>query len=207
MNKLASIVFHSNASDIYPPEWIAQNVESIEHQTYKDFDLFELCYGEKMERYYKGDFEYIPMPNHVHALNHMIDKCFGLGYDYVAINNIDDYNELTRYEVQMKVAKDIDIVASNFRYIDGKTMIMTAYGDIGNNLQRNHNVICHPSVIMNKTFWSYGIRYEENELGREDLELWKRAINRGKRFCICPQILVNYRLHPLQVSKTYKQNK
>ena len=143
--RIAVIVYHSNAESIYPIQWIQDCVKSIYNQTYRNFDVIELNYGEGAKQYTKGEFHKILMRNHIEAMNYLIDLCFASGYDAVANTNIDDTYDSSRIEVQMDAIKQgYQLVSSNFRYIGGKSMLMSFKGDIGANLAVNHNVIAHP---------------------------------------------------------------
>ncbi len=82
-------------------------------------------------------------------------------------------------------------------------MRILQYGAISANLAKNHNVIAHPAVAFNKTFWTDGIQYE-NVLGKEDLLLWQKTIKMGKKFCIIDEELLYYRIHTQQTGKLHK---
>lgn len=198
--RIASILFHKNAESLYKKEWITQCVKSIEYQTYKDFDLWEMNYGNEDIFYTKGTHIKADYKNHIYALNRLLDHVFSEGYDACFINNIDDFSDISRYEIQLSQIDRFDLISCNFQYIGGKRMLMTNRGDIRWNLNKGHNVICHPGVLMSKTFWGEGFKYDVNCLGFEDLELWQRAINHGKKIYIAHQILVNYRIHDKQIS-------
>jgi len=76
--------------------------------------------------------------------------------------------------------------------------------DMAKEFARGHNIIAHPVVAMHSSFWSDGLRYDENELGYEDFHLWKKALAMGKKFHICDDILLHYRLHSNQVGRINK---
>lgn len=213
--KLAVIIYHKNVDKIYKKEWIDEAIDSIRKQTFQEFDVIELnyggkdimtAYGEKLGRNYECHHKHLE--NHIFAMNYLIDYAFKNGYDVIANINLDDINHPQRFEKQLEAIKQgYQLVSSNFNYFDErgifKQMNMVKCGDINFNLMRNHNVICHPAVMMHKSFWSEGMRYN-NLLGFEDLDLWKRAIQAGKRFKILPDYLLNYRIHKNQVTQTHK---
>ena len=75
------------------------------------------------------------------------------------------------------------------------------HGDIKENLDKDHNVIAHPCVGYNKTFWSdIENRYDISKTPQEDLVLWKKSINNGYKFKIMKDLLLYYRIHNNQVS-------
>lgn len=204
-NEIAVIFYHKNASKIYQPEWIKQCVDSIKAQTFQAFDVVEINYGGTDERYTDGQFFSLELGNHIDAMNFLITYCFANGYSIVMNTNLDDWYEPERFEKQIEaILNGAQLVSSNFRYFGAKemNMPMTERGDIGKNLMRRHNVIAHPCVAMHRSFWDADLHYK-NMLGSEDLDLWQRAWQKGKRFEILPDYLLHYRLHAQQVTKHY----
>ena len=82
--KASCILYHSNIMSIYKERWIKQCIKTIKDQTYQDFDVFELNYGDdntKLSELYdvggnKHFYEKIKMNNHAEAMNYLIDKVF-----------------------------------------------------------------------------------------------------------------------------------
>lgn len=206
MLKCACIFYHKNISTLYQRAWIDECIDSIVAQTHKDFDIFELNYGGDDQRYTNGRFLSIPLDNHIGAMNLLLDMIFGLGYDVVFNTNMDDIYDPQRFEKQLiKIKEGYHVVSSDFEYFgeQSKLMKMSSKGDIGRNLLSGHNVIAHPVVAIHRNFWTPGIRYK-NLLGYEDLDLWQRAIRVRKKFFIIPEVLLRYRIHGSQVTKTHK---
>lgn len=198
--KIAIIVYHKNASSIYPEKWIEEFRSSILNQTYKDFDIFEIEYSG-------GDFRIFTNSNwfshkfntFVDAMNHLLDVCFHLNYDYVFNTNIDDYYALNRIERQlMYLSCGYDIVASNFHLIRDDKIVHSHLMNTQNikvELERNNNPIGHPVVAYNKSFWKKGFRYIPEEIPTEDLKLWQRSYKEGATFAVCPDFLLYHRVH------------
>jgi len=198
--RAAVIFYHSNIDRIYQPEWIEQCVKSIYSQTYKDYNVIELNYGDGAKQYTKGEFNKVPMANHIYAMNWLLDLCFTSGYDVVFNTNMDDNYAANRFEVQMEaINQGYQLVSSNMRYIGGRVFNFS-HMDIAKNLAVGHNIIAHPVIAMHRTFWD-GLRYDETKVGSEDLLLWQQALGQGKKFYICHDVLLNYRLHQHQVGK------
>lgn len=213
------IFYHKNAKTIYNPDWIQRCYRSINQQSYQDFDVFELDYGGKDNRLFegmKGKYIHfnIEMENHIEAMNFMISACFKSGYDVVFNTNIDDWYHFERFEKQLAVlgpGKN-DLVSSNFYYAETdstdkiiitKNMNMVAFGDIGHQLKHNHNVVAHPCVAMHRNFWDDDLHYNDL-VGYEDLDLWQRAHEKGKKIHILEDYLLYYRIHDKQITKKYK---
>lgn len=214
--KIGVVFFHKNIKNIYKERWIKKSIESILNQTYSDFKIYEINYGEENNSLIKEffpnfgnlDFYFFPSSNHAKAMNFIIDKAFEDGCDFVFNTNLDDYYDSTRIEKQLEKLKEgYDIVSSDFCYIEeinGEDSVtfnknIKSDTDIKLNLDRNHNVIAHPVVSYSRKFWENN-KYLPEEIPFEDLNLWKRAINSGFSFCILDDVLLFYRLHQNQIT-------
>lgn len=211
--RCAVIFFHSNALAIYKKEWIEQCVDSIRNQTMKEFDVYEIDYSGAGQSFckiagHKYHFVSKKLENHIQAMNFIINKAFKSGCDIVFNTNVDDYFHPKRFEKQLKLIESgFDLVSSNFHYINDsgiiRNMDMVRHGSIKRNLDKNHNVIAHPCIAIGKKFWDLKFRYNENLVGKEDLDLWKRAID-STNFYILPDYLLFYRIHENQITKEFK---
>lgn len=200
MPKIALLTYHKNAEKLYPKEWITEYKHSIDHQTYKDFSIFEMNYGATEFRIFENSFfESVEMPTFVHALNYLLDKCFSGGYDYVFNSNCDDPNRLDRIEKQLPyLEQEYDLVSSNFALIEnGQVLKYHKFHqlNIEEELNNEHNPVCHPAMAYHKKFWEAGNRYVPEEMKIEDLLLWKRAIKNGSKIIIAEDCLLFHRLH------------
>lgn len=194
--KIALIVYHKNVTQ-YPKQWIIEFSESILNQTYQGFDILELNYGGGEEQIFACSiYESIEMNNHAGAMNYLIDKAF-LTYDFVFNTNIDDIYSLDRIEKQLPYLLDgYDIVSSNFVLFDANGDFHTHQFhtlNIKHELNKDHNILCHPVVCYSKHFWKDN-RYYGHQIPIEDLCLWQRSI-RSYRFIILPEVLLRHREH------------
>lgn len=211
--KVAVIFFHKNILTLYKKRWIEKCISSIKDQTFQDFDVFEVDYSGKNIKlcgtFTKHFFYNVRFDNHIGAMNFLLDEVFAKGYDVVFNTNMDDYYDPKRFELQLeKIKEGFNLVSSNFYYItelpSGKDIVMhhmnmTSYGDIRLNLKKNHNVIAHPCICMDRSMWESGLRYNDL-LGYEDLDLWQRA--HEHKFFILQDYLLYYRIHDNQITKT-----
>lgn len=212
--KVATILYHKNILSIYKEQWIKQCVDSIKSQTFTDFEIYELNYGDddlnlcdkygfnQTHHYYQKK-----MNNHAEAMNFLFDECLEDGIDIVINNNMDDYSEPNRFEIQInKIREGYDIVSSNFQFVDdsdnlGQKMNMNYYNH-KDEFNKGHNIVCHPSVCYSKKFIEKN-RYNGGEIPEEDFNLWKRTIDDYK-FFICFEYLIKYRFHRNQITTSNK---
>ena len=206
--KVGVIFFHNNIEKIYQKKWIDKCISSIRNQSYKDLFFYEINYGDMPETRLLSEstFFHKKKENYADAMNFIISKAFEDGCDYVFNTNLDDYYSEKRIEKQLEYLEDgYDLVSSDFCYINEDDevfhqMNITKYGSIFLNLKNNHNVIAHPSVGMSKEFWlDKDNRYDISKVPAEDLDLWKRSIDKHM-FYIVDEVLLFYRIHKQQES-------
>jgi hypothetical protein len=223
--KYAVIIYHKKVNSYYKKEWVDKCVQSIEMQTNPNFTLMELCYGDNagpfledlLERKIKvkNHIKYFQsLPNHVHAQNFLLDRCFadrmyGTTYSVVFNTNIDDFYSKDRIDRQIEFVKmGYELVSSDFQYVeevDGfdtfrQSIIMSNKGIKEEIVDRDHNILCHPVIAYTKEFWDKFGPYTDS-IPKEDLLLWKKAVMDGANIGIVPKTLCYYRLHPNQVSR------
>jgi hypothetical protein len=207
--KVGVIFFHKNVNLIYQKRWIDKCAESIKNQSFKNFQIYEINYGGDGNILIENSkFYNLEKINYADAMNFIISECFDDGCDYVFNTNLDDYYREDRIEKQLNyLERGYDIVSSDFCYIDNDDnithhMLMSRKSDIKMNLNFNNNIIAHPSIGISKKFWSdVENRYDINKTPAEDMDLWKRSINKGYKFYIINEVLLYYRIHQNQVSK------
>lgn len=203
--KVGTIIYHKNIFNICEKRWIEKCIKSIINQTFQNFEILELNYGntddkimklfthDKTVHYFKKELD-----NHAHAMNFLLDKAFlEMNFDIIFNVHLDDYYHRRRFEYQLEKFKenDIDIVSSNFAYI--REVIQTNNRDEFSDIQeqildvhsvadtpekiklefeKGHNVIANPCVAFNKSFWR---KHEDicyySELPIEDFKLWLRC--------------------------------
>ena len=182
--KIAVIIFHKNLTQIYKSEWINKCIKSIMNQTFQDFDIFEINYGNKAYSIFdninisnKRFFFRKNYSTHVEAMLFLLNKCFSeLNYDIVFNTNLDDYYTVDRFATQLtciengfnlcsslmnyisdnKNEKDeiIKIWDSNTFNIENEHEIYLDTEKIKEQLNINHNIINHSCVCYTKTFWN-----------------------------------------------------
>lgn len=211
MKKVCVLLYHKNALILFQQEWIKKCINSIKQQTFQDFDVLELNYGQTGKQLYDGSiFEHKMLNNHVEAMNYLINIAKEY-YDYIFNVNIDDFYSITRIEEQLKYLKDHDMVASNhivFKEKNGKEIeickIDHSKSDIKQFLNKNYNIIAHPVVAWKSSFFD-NLDYKQ-EIPQEDIKLWQRALKQNKTIFIVPKYLLYYRIHDNQITQLKIQN-
>jgi hypothetical protein len=209
MTRCACILFHSNAKSLYKKRWVDKCMDSIRNQTLKA-DVFECNYGGGNKIYKGSKFYKRKFHNHIAALNFLITEVFDAGYDVCFVTNCDDFYAPERFELQLqRINEGFSLVSSNFYYITEineqedivtRDMNMFRHSDIGFHLINNHNVIAHPCVAMHRRIWDSGLRYNEDSIGFEDMELWQKLD--PLQISILQDYLLFYRIHDKQITKT-----
>ncbi len=207
--QVALIVYHRNAEKIYPPHWIEKFRESILGQTFQDFKIFEVNYGTDDFRIFPNSvFESRQFETFAHVMNYLLDSLFAAGYDCVANVNCDDYYSPERLQKQIPyIEAGFDVVSSNFALVkDDEVTLIHEFDkrDIGAELAKDHNMLCHPVILMSANFWKSN-RYDPSEIPVEDMNLWKRGIAAGYKFIILPDVLCYHRLHNQSVGHNLKE--
>jgi hypothetical protein len=150
--KSAVIIYHKNALNIYKKNWIIDCLNSIINQTYKKFDIWELCYDNSNTSLinmflqpinYTYYFFNEDLENHVYAMNYLLNKIFNENfiYKYCFNINLDDYYDNNRFKLQIKTIKklQVDLVSSQMIYID-----------IDNNIIKNIDILSYKSEKSSK---------------------------------------------------------
>jgi hypothetical protein len=135
-------------------------------------------------------------------LDYLFNEC---GYDAVGNTNLDDIYHPKWLEKSIeKIKEGYELVSCNFQLFNEEGIYKTHQFenlDLGKELEREHNIICHPAVVYAKSFWQKGNRYDPDQIPYEDRELWKRAIKNSK-FYILPEHLLLHRVHDNAVCRS-----
>ncbi len=205
--RVALMSYHKNLYEIYPEKWVEQYRDSILNQTFQKFSIYEINYGQSVGMiFWKSKYQSREFPTFVHCMNWMLDWLFNeCGYDAVANSNCDDIFSPQWLEKSIeKIKEGYDLVSCNFQLFNEHGIYHSHFFsrlDIAKELNRDHNVICHPGVVYSKRFWEKGNRYIPEQIPFEDRELWKRAI-KNSNFIIQPEHLVLHRVHDNAVCRS-----
>lgn len=205
--RVAVISYHANVYQLYPETWITEYRESIENQTFKNFTIYEINYGDGIGMvFFKSQFQSLKFPTFVHCMNWMLDWLFKeLNFDYIANTNVDDHYDLRWLEKSINtIQRGYDLVSCNFRLFNEQKGIYHTHNfhrlNIQQELNKDHNIICHPGVVYSRKFWLENGPYIPEEIPYEDMKMWQRSLKVGSKIFIQPEHLVYHRVHENSVS-------
>lgn len=209
--RCAWIAFHKNAGS-YPQKWIEDYVNSYHWQTVK-IQVYEINYGTTDERLFTDSvFVRKQFNTHAEAHNYILDMVFEHGYDYAFNSNIDDIYDKMRVELQMQYLPGNDVISCNHSEINGDNEITRADipfsgMSVGQQFQRNHNIISHPGVVYSANFWRKCPKLDPVMIPRDDMMLWIWGYEHGYKFKIVPHTLVYHRIHSGSVAAPRRKQK
>lgn len=190
--KVAVIVYHKNAKDKLEDSWINKTIESIKSQTFSDFYVYDLNYGNddfNLSNHFQNKYKKFnkELNTQADALNYLLDECKKDNFDVVFNVRLGDYYDVNRLQSQLeKIREGYDLISSDLQVIkDDKLAESYKFSNYNHSIKDtlfHDNIIAHPSVCYGKKIINE-VRYDPNEKN-EDYELWKRII-KAYRFYIC----------------------
>lgn len=201
-----------------PKKFLQELVESVEQQTYSNWELC-LADGSDKEHSYVGDFCRKKMIKdsriHYHALKENkgisdnTNECIKLATgNYIALL---DHDDLLHPSALFEVAKVIDKQGADFVYTD-ETKFRKNIHSIDNpyyfNLKpgfskydlRAHNYICHLTVFSKSLLDTEPVFYRHEFDGSQDHDMVLRMTEKAKKIVHIPKVLYYWRLHENSVS-------
>jgi glycosyltransferase involved in cell wall biosynthesis len=196
---------------------ITAAIDSILSQSFTDLELIIVddCstdntisiienYTDKRIRLFRNDQNSGPGI----SLNNGIEKVEG---SFIAIMHADDISTADRLEKQYKFFQthpDIDIVGTQFKQMNEEGVVKMERSNLPldpNVLKYStlfNNCLCHPSVMIRKTVFDSGIRYESLRVN-EDYALWITCLTKGIRIANLDFACLHYRIHESQASSKF----
>lgn len=207
MSKISILLPAYNAE-----KYIKKSIESVLNSSYINFELIVLNDGstdntENIVRTFRD--------NRIRLINNLqnkgIIKSLNLGImeangDFIARMDADDISHPRRFELQVKtIIKDnLDIISSSAvttNKIIKRTIGTEANADELKLALAFYNPIIHPLVMARSEIFKLNM-YDENYQHAEDYELWTRLMLSGAKFRTTADILLTYRIHANQISKS-----
>lgn len=198
--------------------YLAEAIESILKQSFTDFEFLIFNDGSIDKSHqiitsYSSDtrIRYINSTTNRGYLVYLNEGLQLAQGEYIARMDADDLSMPTRFEDQVKfLDKNLDyaLVGSKVDYINGEGEYLFT-PDLPHNDEEIkarlffNNCIYHPSVMIRMK--SLGAsQYDANYYPAEDYEMWVR-LARNYKFKILDDILLKYRWHDSNISKTKNQ--
>jgi glycosyltransferase involved in cell wall biosynthesis len=195
--------------------YVAQAVESILDQTFRDFEFLIVDDGstdgslEILKRFAAQDdrIRLISRPNtgYVVALNQMLALARG---EFIARMDADDISAPNRFQIQLDYLNshnEILVLGSAMRWIDPDGDLLRDHTPPSDHesidqahLKRLEAVICHPTTMIRRIAFEKVGYYNPDFFGAEDLDLWLRIAEIGILENL-PDVLLSYRFHPQKV--------
>jgi glycosyltransferase involved in cell wall biosynthesis len=207
--KLVSVLLPSYNSELY----IGKAIQSILDQTYANFELLLLDDGStdrtksiiesfkdsRIKLFFENQNKGI-----VYQLNKGIEHARG---EFIARMDADDVSFPERFQKQVDFLEDpknykIDVLGTDAVSIGSSNKPIIHQNYLPKQISFMLNFKCpilHPTVMMRKSIFVNGYKYEEEYLYAEDFALWRKVDN-GNNIAILPYILLSYRTHENQTN-------
>lgn len=192
--------------------WLRRAIDSILRQTWRDFELLVVDDGSTDETarilrtYTDARLRVVTHATNqglIASLNHGLDLARG---EFLARMDADDISHPRRLELQrnfLLAHPEVGVCGTWFRACHGLRRVTVR-------TPCSHEAISarlffrspfgHPTVMLRKaSLQESGLRYDPLAIHAEDFDLWIRARTRT-RFANLPRVLLDYRVHPDQVS-------
>jgi len=232
--KIGVIIYHKNIFSYIDSKIVFECLESIDNQTFSDFDILELDYSDYDQfqisimnlGFFKNNKKHFfrqDCRTHIDAMNFLMNKAFKeMNYDIIFNINLDDIYHKHRFEFQLRkvLLNKYDLVASNYEIFQNKNgnevsrsiIISKEFDDIEEEqtyIKYKNNdkkcIIQLSSMCFTKEAWEI-IEKIETIPTLESLLLCKKLFANKKKIHICKEKLLRYRIHDNQVSSKYRKN-
>lgn len=193
---------------IFPMEskFIYDFFDSLEKQTYKDFDLIVVNDGfkgfDEFKKRYKSlniielKYSNTPAKNREYGINWCIDN----GYDILIFGDSDDYFEFNRLEVSIEKLKHYDIVVNDLTLFNERKLVNEKY--LSNRLSNNKvinldfikekNIFGLTNTALNVKILDNNVSFDENIIA-VDWFLFTLLLLKGKIAIFTNETVTYYR--------------
>jgi glycosyltransferase involved in cell wall biosynthesis len=192
-------------------KFIAEAVQSILDQTFKDFELIiinDASTDNTLDIVSSFNDSRINIINNAENLRVVKSLNKGLKIatgEFIARMDGDDIAHPLRFEKQlayMAQHSDVDVCATQVKVFGSQNYVTRQYEQhefVKASLLFLNNII-HPSVMFRRSaFAQNDLSYDESYDNAEDYALWVKIINQHT-FAILPDVLLQYRIHNSNVS-------
>jgi len=181
-------------------EFIKECLESIESQTYKEWEViigvngysknsFVYNIAKKYEKENIKVMDLYTISGKASALNEMIKHA---KYDWIALLDIDDSWLPEKLECQVPYMNDFDVIGTSCIYFGEIEGVVPSipYGDFSEYDFKKSNPIINSSVLIRKD-----LCWWDNNCIVEDYDLWMRLRKQNKKFMNVEKVMVRHRIH------------
>lgn len=191
-------------------KWLAEAIESVKNQTYKDFECIIVCNGctDKSQDVAKstinGDPRFkIISTNHANKSNALNIGVMFSTREWIAPIDADDVWLPKKLELQAKfisINPRVDVVGTQLDYIGA--LICEAprnplkHEEIYWCFSRGKNPLPFPSSVYKRNIHIRGVGfYDTSNFVIEDYDFWQRCVAHNVVMANLPDVLLHYRLH------------
>ena len=200
--------------------YIKEAVDSILNQTFTDFEfiIFDNASTDStqeiLEEYARRDSRIVYIRNsenkgYVYNLKCGVDMARG---EYIARIDDDDISLPKRFARQVEYLDnnpDITVLGTFIQMFGNdfdETWVEESDPDILSVLMNFINPICHPSVMIRKSFLKeHNLNYKPEYTYADEYELWSEILEKGGKLKNLPEVLTRYRLH--EARESFKDSK
>jgi glycosyltransferase involved in cell wall biosynthesis len=201
-------------------KYLAEAMDSILAQTFRDFELIVIDDGSKdsspkmLQDYAKRDPRVKITIRENKGLTVTLNEAFAQSRGkYLARMDCDDVALPTRFSKQIEFLEanpEVVCTGGYFQLIDGAGRLLTTLSvptsdaEIQAKLLAGHNAITHPCAMIRRTAMEKAGGYDTRFKTSQDLDLWLRLGEIGKLANI-PHTVLKFRLHESSVSETKRE--
>lgn len=192
-------------------EYIGECINSILHQTFKDFELLivddgstdDTCaviegFDDPRIKVVRNRHDYIG------SLNLMLSSADG---KYIARIDADDIMMPDRLEYQyafMESHPEVDILGGSFRSFGDEDKVYARSGEVSVRELMQFNCVVNPSVMMRReSVLRCGLCYDADFIYAEDYHFWMQAVIGGLCIFNTDKIVIRYRVSSAQTSSIH----
>ncbi|MCT7481732.1 glycosyltransferase family 2 protein [Aliarcobacter cryaerophilus] len=205
--------FISVVMSVYNGEkYLAEAIESILNQTYKNFELIIINDGSKdnsveiIKNYMKQDNRIVLIDRENKGLPYSLNEAISIAKgEYIARMDADDISLPTRFEKQIDYMQknELDVCGSYIKIFGDNRKERIIKNPITNEDIRFSllffSCLAHPTVMFKKEVFDK-VKYRVDYKVAQDYQLWCDIVNADFKIGNIPEVLLNYREHEAQAS-------
>lgn len=193
-------------------KYLAEAIESILNQTYKNFELIIINDGSKdnsveiIKNYMKQDNRIVLIDRENKGLPYSLNEGISVAKgEYIARMDADDISLPTRFEKQVDYMQknELDVCGSYIKLFGDNRKEQVIKNPITNEDIRFSllffSCLAHPTVVFKKEVFDK-VKYNVDYKVAQDYQLWCDIANANFKIGNIPEVLLNYREHEAQAS-------